>query len=191
MHISIKFCLDFFITSRSIHVVLIGFQYIFVSFRILVYFVSLCFVSHFSIFRFVAFRFSFQYISLRFVIFRFVSFRFVRCVSILFRSLVQPVIYLIATNQLHGMNRVFSYMEYLKNCSRRFDQLLYSCTEGFILCRSKNKKLEAELQMRAFKRLKITINDAQCIQRRFRGGVRGVRPPPPNIRKAYMLYNVH
>ena len=89
MHISIKFCLDFFITSRSIHVVLIGFQYIFVSFcilvyfvafRILVYFVSLRFVSHFGIFRFVAFRFAFQYI----------SFRFVRCVSISFRSLVQP-----------------------------------------------------------------------------------------------------
>ena len=35
------FCLDFFITSRSIHVVLIVFQYIFVSFRILVYFVAL------------------------------------------------------------------------------------------------------------------------------------------------------
>jgi hypothetical protein len=51
MHISIKFCLDF-ITSRSIHVVLIGFYYIFVSFRILVYFVSLRFVSQFSIFRF-------------------------------------------------------------------------------------------------------------------------------------------
>jgi hypothetical protein len=46
MHISIKFCLDFFITSRSIHVVPIGFYYIFVSFRILVYFVSLRFVSH-------------------------------------------------------------------------------------------------------------------------------------------------
>ena len=84
MHISIKFCLDFFITSRSIHVVLIGFQYIFVSFRILVYFVSLRFVSHFGIFRFVAFRFSFQYISLRFVSFRFVSF-----VAFRFRFVVQ------------------------------------------------------------------------------------------------------
>ena len=102
MHISITFCLDFFITSRSIHVVLIGFQYIFVSFcilvyfvafRILIYFVSLRFVSHFSIFRFVAFRFAFQYISLRNISFRFVSFRFVRCVSISFCSLVQPDIY--------------------------------------------------------------------------------------------------
>ena len=74
MHISIQFCLDFFITSRSIHVVLIGFQYIFVSLRILVYFVSLRFVLHFSIFRFVAFRFAFQYISFRFV--SFVAFRF-------------------------------------------------------------------------------------------------------------------
>ena len=95
MHISIKFCLDFFITSRSIHLVLIGFQYIFVSFCILVYFVAFCIlvyfvslrlVSHFSIFCFVAFRFAFQYISFRcvsflilvyFVAFRNISFRFV------------------------------------------------------------------------------------------------------------------
>ena len=89
MHISIQFCLDFFITSRSIHVVLINW--------ILVYF---RFVSHFSIFRFVAFCFAFQYISLRcvsfrilvyFVAFRNISFRFVRCVSISLRSLVQPL----------------------------------------------------------------------------------------------------
>ena len=66
MHISIKFCLDFFITSRSIHVVLIGFQYIFFLFL------------HFSIFRFVALRFEFQYISLRNISFRFVSFRSLR-----------------------------------------------------------------------------------------------------------------
>ena len=58
MHISIKFCLDFFITSRSIHVVLIGFQYIFVSFRILVYFVALRNIS-FRFVSFVAFRFRF------------------------------------------------------------------------------------------------------------------------------------
>ena len=69
MHISIKFCLDFFITSRSIHVVLIGFLYIFASFLNLVYVVA------------------FRKIS-----FRFVSFRFVRCVSISFRSLAQPII---------------------------------------------------------------------------------------------------
>ena len=65
------------------------------SYWILVYFVSLRFVLHFSIFPFVAFRFAFQYISLRFVIFRFVSLRFVRCVSISFRTLVQP--------QLHSL----------------------------------------------------------------------------------------
>ena len=46
------------------------------------------FLLDFSMF---SFRFAFQYISLRFVIFRFVSFRLVRCVSISFRSLVQPI----------------------------------------------------------------------------------------------------
>ena len=66
MHISIKFCLDFFITSRSIHVVLIGFQYIFVSFCILVYFVAFRILVYF-----VSLRFAFQYISLRNVSFRF------------------------------------------------------------------------------------------------------------------------
>ena len=75
------------------------------SYWILIYF---RFVSHFSIFRcvlqfsifrFVAFRFAFQYISFRCVAFRNISFRFVvfrnisfRCVSISFRSLVQPII---------------------------------------------------------------------------------------------------
>ena len=71
MHISIKFCLDktFFITSRSIHVVLIGFQYIFVSFRILVYFVSLRILVYFVAFRNISFRFvSFVAFRFRFVV---------------------------------------------------------------------------------------------------------------------------
>ena len=67
MHISIKFCLDFFITSRSIHVVLIGCQYIFVSFRILVNFVAFRILVYFISLRFPIFCFA----SLRFVIFRF------------------------------------------------------------------------------------------------------------------------
>ena len=80
MHISIKFCLVFFIISLSIHVVLIVFYYIFVSFRILVYF--------------IAFRILVYFVSFRiFSIFRFVALRFVifRCVSISFRILVQPL----------------------------------------------------------------------------------------------------
>ena len=82
--------LVYFVSFRCIH---------FLSFRIIVNSVSLRLVSHFSIFRFVAFRFAFQYISFRcvsfltlvyFVALRSISFRFVRCVSISFRSLVQP-----------------------------------------------------------------------------------------------------
>ena len=133
MHISIKFCLDFFITSRSIHVVLINwilvyfrfvshfsifrfvafrfaFQYISfrcVSFWILVYFVSSRFVLDFNIFRFVALRFSFQYISLRFVIFRFVSF-----VAFRFRFVVQY-------NPYNNDN--YSYLKLCLNVFNQYD----------------------------------------------------------------------
>ena len=80
MHISIKLCLEFYTTSRSIHVVLIEFEYIFVSFRILVYFVALRILVYFVSLRFVSHLTYFV-----------ASFRFVRCVSISFRSLVQPL----------------------------------------------------------------------------------------------------
>ena len=73
MHISIKFCLDFFIA-----------YWILVYFRFILHFSIFRCVSHFSIFRFVASRFAFQYISLRNISFRFVSF-----VAFRFRFVVQ------------------------------------------------------------------------------------------------------
>ena len=94
-----KFCLDFFITSRF---------HSCCSYWILVYF---RFVLHFSIFRCVS----------HFSIFRFVShfsiFRFVRCVSILFRSLVQPFILYITSRYSH-FNFLFS-----KPCQRQYELL--------------------------------------------------------------------
>ena len=68
----LRFALIYFVSFRCIH---------FISFRIIVNFAPLRCVSFHSLVYFVAFRN---------ISFRFVSFRFVRCVSISFRSLVQP-----------------------------------------------------------------------------------------------------
>ena len=78
----LRFALIYFVSFRCIH---------FISLRIIVNFVSLRCVSFRSLVYFVAFRN---------ISFRFASFRFVRCVSISFRSLVQPGLTIILPSEL-------------------------------------------------------------------------------------------